>query len=182
MFGFIKNYLRSRQRHKTWEAAYDLSHSGRYAEAAEIYVQRAAQSLGYNQFMYANDCIDAFKMWLQAKNIEKALEQAYNVFQISVQGNWLKDSMDSIEDLSKIVGELYLAGYGTEAAKFADEVNEHLRLKGLAIRILLKESGFNGAAEGRKKSVVKCPQCGGNLPSFYDSEIKCPYCGSVAEI
>jgi hypothetical protein len=171
MFGeWFREYLRDRRRSKSWSEAYDLARAGKYAEAADIYAGRAAESLKYNELIYASDCQDAFKMWIKAKNVERALEEARNALRVLSDTGWLSKSDDSVEKLSGLAGELYVAGYAAEAESFLREINEQLAAHGLP---------HASAPEGAKLPTA-CPHCGGLLsPPRGETEVTCSYCGSV---
>ena len=91
-------------------------------------------SIGHNEFIYADECISAFGLWLRAGNIEKAMEQAHKVLQTCIDEEWIKYISNPAERLFKIVSGLYLADYKAEARRFADAVNQHFESQGLVVK------------------------------------------------
>ena len=167
MFGeWFREYLRDRRRSKSWREAYDLAQAGRYAEAADVYARRAAEALEYNELIYASDCHDAFKMWIKANEIGRALEEARKALRVLSDTGWLSKSDDSVEKLRGLAGELYVAGYAAEAETFLSEIKE--------------ESAAHGSAPAGGKLPAACPQCGGLLSAARgEAEVTCAYCGST---
>lgn len=182
MFDFIREYLRDRRRSKTFYKAFRLAGDNKFTEAAEIFIGLANESLQYNELIYSGDCQYAFKYFLQAGDMPRALEQARNALRVLSLKEWTIKSESSIEKLSAMVGALYLAGYGAEAEAFSDEVNEQLKIHGLSIRVSASAAGYKASLEGNPKLVKTCSQCGGKLPASSGGEIKCLYCGSIAGI
>jgi hypothetical protein len=112
-------------------------------------------------------------MWLKAKKADQALLQAGEVLGVLSDTGWLGQSSEAVDDLSKMVGELYVAGYLAEAAKLSDDINLQLAAHGLPPR-----ANTSPVRPGQFPSI--CPQCGGALPSSDTAtEIKCPFCGSI---
>ena len=168
--GFFAKFLRGRRRSKAWDEAYRFKKAGNFAAAAGVYEGLAADSLADNELIYEGDCHDAFQMWLQAKNIDNALAQARNALRVTSDCRCLVWSDSTVDDLCKMVGELYVAGYATAADAFAKEINERLIALGLPARLETKHAKFP----------ITCPQCGGTLPFTYsDDNLTCPFCSSV---
>jgi len=168
--GFVTNFKRNRRRRKAWDEAYRLSHSGNFVEAAKIYERMATESLEYNELIYEGDCHDAFKTWLKAANPDNALSNARNALQVIGDSDWIRLSEGTVDDLCKMVGEFYGAGYEPAADLFANEINAELVKNKLPPRFETRHGKFPAA----------CPQCGGTLPFTYsDVSITCPFCKSV---
>ena len=168
--GFFAKFLRGRRRSKAWDEAYRFKQAGDFAAAAGVYEGLAADSLADNELIYEGDCHDAFVMWLQAKNVDNALGQARKALRVTSDSGCLNWSSSTVDDLCKMVGELYVAGCATAADSFANEINEQLVAKGLPARLATKHGKFP----------TTCPQCGGELPFTYaDDNIICPFCSSV---
>lgn len=82
--------------------------------------------------------------------------------------DWLKNS-NTTDDICKLVGEFYEAGYAPAANSFANEINAALLAHQLPLRFDTKHGKFPAV----------CPQCGGALPSaFTDLSLTCPFCGT----
>lgn len=168
--GFFTEFRRDRRRSKAWSRAYDFKKQGKFAEAAAVYDLLAEDSLQYNVLICAGDCHDAFKLWLEAKDIDNAMCEARKALRILSENGWLKTSTTAVDDICKIVGELYVSGYVHAADTFAREINEQLVLSGLPPKLEIS----------RGKFPTTCPQCGGALPLTYtESSIKCPFCEAV---
>lgn len=168
--GFFADFRRSRRRRKAWDEAYRFKHAGNFAAAAGVYERLAADSLPDNELIYEDDCHDAFRMWLKAKNVDSALIQARNALRVISDSDWLSMSSDTVDDLCKMVGELYVAGYATAADAFEREINEQLVAHNLPPRSETKHGLFP----------TTCPQCGGALPFTYsDVSLTCPFCSCV---
>jgi hypothetical protein len=165
----FEDFRRSRRRNKAWKEAHHFKRAGNFAAAAEVYERLSTDSLHY-ELIYEDGCHDAFKLWLKASNVEKALIQARNALRVISDSDWISKSSDTVDDLCKIVGELYAAGYLSAADTFSREINEELIAHGLPARFDIKRGQFP----------TSCPQCGGSLPSTFNEEsLTCPYCGSV---
>lgn len=174
--GFIKEYFRERRRAKVVDKAIDLAAQEKYADAAEVYTRYAPEVLEYGELLYVLYCRYAFEMWIKAKDVGNALQQARNALRIlcSNDGEWLKYSSGThADDLLWMAGELYATGYIAEADIFSQEVNVQLEKYDLPMRCVvgtLRKSTFPSV----------CPQCGGNLPySPYQHAIECPFCETV---
>jgi hypothetical protein len=168
--GFFADFKRNRRRSKGWDEAHRFKRAGQFAEAAGVYERLAADSLQYNELIYEGDCHDAFKFWLKAMNVDNALTQARNALRVISDSNWLRMSSETVDDLCKMVGELYVAGYATAADTFLREINEQLVAHDLPPRSEVKHGKFP----------TTCPQCAGTLPSTYsDESLTCPFCGCV---
>jgi hypothetical protein len=142
---------------------------GQHAEAAGCYEQIAAVYQDDNTLIYAGYCHEAFRMWLKAKNVDKALGQAHAAFHALDDTGWLKRSMEQVLDLKLMIDELKAAGYSDEAEAFAGELNEKLAEFGLMLK---------PASTGHGPAI--CPSCGAPLPRVVvGDEIKCPFCGYV---
>jgi primosomal protein N' len=176
----IQKYRRDRQRREALDEALSLDRESKYAEAAEVYTRMADQEIQANQLIYQLYAHDAFREWLKAKNVEKALQIGRDVLRLLADTGWLGNSSDAIDDLSQMVGELFVAGCPAEAEALSKEINTQLAAHGVAPRTVSAEApGQTAAFKGGKLPAV-CPQCGGMLPPSHGAdEIKCPYCGSV---
>lgn len=171
--GILQRYRDERRRKKVRDAAYYLAHAGKFEQAAQTYANLAAQELTDNPFIYEMYAQYAFQMWIKAKRVDKALQQAREVLRVLSDGNILDTST---EDLSQMVGELYVAGYTAEAEAFSKEVNTQLAAHGLKPNPTPDEAG---AAHPTKIPVV-CPNCGAALPRADGAdEVQCDYCGST---
>jgi len=167
--GFFLNFKRNRHRRKAWQEAYSLKRAGNFVAAAKVYENIAAESLEYNELIYEGDCHDALECWLKAGNPEMALRNAREALKVIANADWLKDSKTT-DDICKMVGELYAAGYALAADTFANEINDALLAHKLPPRFETKHGKFP----------LACPQCGGALPSAYsDLSLTCPFCGAV---
>ena len=176
----IRGYQSDRRRNKAVGEASGLEYDGKYGEAAEVYVQLAAEEGKSNELIYALYCRDAFNLWIKAKNIDKAMAQARDVLRVLSDTGWLKKSDDTVNDLSQMVGELYVAGYTAEADTFSKEINQELVAQGLAPMSVSDKAAGSAATSKAGKLPAICPDCGGPLPdSGGEDEVKCPYCGSV---
>jgi len=168
--GFFANFKRKRRRQKAWDETYRLKGDGNFAEAARVYEQLAAESLEYNELIYEDDCHDAAECWLKAASPEMALRNARNALEVIANTVWIKDSSATVDDICKMVGEFYEAGYAPAADTFANEINAALIRNGLPPRFDTKHGKFPAT----------CPQCGGALPSaFTDLSVTCPFCNTV---
>ena len=168
--GFFTNFRRSRRRRKTWDEAYRLSQAGDFAAAAKIYERLATESLQYNELIYEGDCHEACLLWLKAGNPDNALSNARNALRVIGGSDWIRLSDAAVDDICKMVGEFYGAGYAHAADMFANEINAELIKNNLPARFETKHGKFPEA----------CPQCGGTLPFTYsDASITCPFCSSV---
>jgi hypothetical protein len=110
--GFFQKFFRGRRRNKAWDEAYELKKAGRYAEAAAVYDRIATESLGYNELIYADDCHDAFKLWLKANNPDKAMGEARNALQVLTDAGWPIKTSSTVEDLEKMVGNFMRQAMG----------------------------------------------------------------------
>lgn len=168
--GFFTNFRRSRRRSGAWGEANRFKRAENFAAAAVVYERLAADSRQYNELICQDDCHDAFKMWLKAKNVDQALVQARNALSVIVDTCWFNSSSDELDDLFKMVGELYAAGYATAADAFAREINQQLVAHNLPPRSETRHGHFP----------TTCPQCGGTLPfSYSDESVTCPFCSCV---
>jgi type VI protein secretion system component VasK len=176
----IQGYQRDRRRDRAVGEASDLDYNGKPGEAAEVYAKLAAEELKSNELIYALYGRDAFKLWLKAKNIEKAMAQAREVLRVLSDAGWFKKSDDTVNNLSQMVGELYVAGYTAEADTFSKEINEALVAQGLAPMTGYDRIAGSPTTSKPGKLPAICPDCGGPLPdSGGQDEVKCLYCGSV---
>ena len=173
---WFQRFLREKRHWKAWSKAYDLAHDGKHAEAAGAFAGLATQMLQAGEIHYHTTyCHDAFQEWIKAKNPEYALHEARKGLRAlsdacRLSGPDKYSLQNSVEQLSTMVGELYMAGYAAEADKFLREVNECLAANGLP-HIL---------ASGDSKFPTACPQCGGSLSLLRgDERVPCAYCGSV---
>lgn len=178
---FLKEYLLERQRQKVWERAYNLAQQEKYTEAAEVYTKFAPKLLeysnvGFGELLYCVYCNYAFEMWIKAKNVTNALQQARNTLHIlsSNDGKWLKyNSGQQANDLLKMVIKLYGEGYIAEADTLSIEINEQLEKYNVPLRCA-------AAPSYRNQFPSICLQCGGKLPySPNHNAIKCPFCDTT---
>jgi len=168
--GFFTEFRRNRRRSKAWDEARDYRTTGNFGAAAEVYERLAKESLQYNELIYEGDCHDAFKYWLKADNPENALRNARNALKVVSASDWIIEYDDTMDDVCKMVGELYGAGYTPAAEIFANEINAELVKHKIKPRFETKHTKFPTA----------CPQCGGTLPFTYsDVSVTCPFCSSV---
>jgi hypothetical protein len=168
--GFFTEWGQNRRRRKGWDEAHAYGRSGNFAAAAKVYERLATESLQYNELIYEGDCHDAFEFWLKAANPENALRNARAALKVVSASDWIIESDDTIDDVCKMVGELYGAGYESAAEIFANEINTELVKHELKPRFQTKHGKFPMA----------CPQCGGTLPFTYsDVSVTCPFCSSV---
>jgi hypothetical protein len=169
--GIIHQYNQKRRVKNTRAEIFRLDRAGKYPQAAALYTQLAGEFIQANPLIYQFYSHESFSMWLKAKKADQALLQAGDVLRVLSDTGWLGESSDAIDDLSKMVGELYVAGYLSEAGRLSGDINQQLVAHGLPARAAapLKPGQFPSI----------CPQCGGVLPSSNDSELKCPYCGSI---
>jgi hypothetical protein len=176
----IEGYQRDRRRNKAVGEASDLDYNGKPGEAAEVYAKLAAEEGKSNELIYALYSRDAFKLWLKAKEIDKAMAQARDILRLLSDTGWLKRSDDTVSDLSQMVGELYVAGYTTEADTFSKEINAELVAEGLAPMSGSDKATGSAATSKAGKLPSICPDCGGPLPDAGGKdEVKCVYCGSI---
>ncbi len=175
---FLRDYLLERQRMKVWSKAYDLAKKEKYQEAAEVYNNFAPRLLEYNkvgfgELMYCTYCNYAFGLFIKAKDVENALQQARNALKILIQndGKWIKyNSGEQANDLLKMVVALYGEGYIAEGDTLSREINEQFEKYDVPLRCI-------AAPAQRNKFPSICPQCGGKLPySPNHKAIKCPFC------
>jgi predicted RNA-binding Zn-ribbon protein involved in translation (DUF1610 family) len=178
--GVIHRYRRNRRISQALDETFSLDRDGRYGEAAAIYTHLADEYIEANSLIYQLYSHDSFRMWLKAKNVENALHQAGDVLRVLSDTGWINNSSEAVDDLSKMVGELYVAGYVTEAGGLSNEINQKLKAHGVPPRAVSTEaSGAAVAFKGSQFASI-CPQCGGALPpANSEAEIKCPYCGSI---
>ncbi len=168
--GVFTNFKRNRHRRKAWREAYAYRRAGKFAEAAKVGERIAADSLKYNELIYADDCHDAFKDWLKAANPDQAMQNARDALRVIGTSDWMLERDDSMASFCNMVGEFVGAGYSTAAELFANEINAELARHKMAPRFETKHGKFPAA----------CPQCGGNLPFTYsDVSVTCPFCKSV---
>jgi hypothetical protein len=152
------------------DAASKFQAHSQYAEAAENYSRVAAAYLDDNVLIYARYCHEAFRMWLKAKKVENALQQAQAAFRVLDDTGWLKKSMEEVLDLKQMIDELKAAGYNAEADTFARGFNDKLGEFGLMLKPVPGEH-----------ETTNCPECGAPLPrANADDEIKCSFCGYVS--
>jgi hypothetical protein len=167
--GFLTNLRRNRFRRKAWSDAYDLRKSGDLVGAAKVCEQLAADSLTFNELIYARDCHDAFQDWLKAGEVAKALTNARNALKLIANSTWFPDD-DIVQDICGMVGELYTAGYTEDADEFACEIDAEYVKHGYQSKFKSKHGNFP----------ITCPQCGAVLPQAEnETTITCPFCNSV---
>lgn len=171
MFKGIGKGVNKRKIEALEEEASKFQSHGQYAEAAGNYEQMAAAYLDSNTLIYAGYCHEAFRMWLKAKNADRALVRAHAAFHVLDDTGWLKRSMEEVLDLKLMIDELRAAGYNDEAEAFAGELNKKLGEFGL----MLKPTSADHVP-------TVCPSCGAPLPrSMAGDELKCPFCGYVIQ-
>ncbi len=120
--GLFTNFKRSHRRNKAWNEAYRYRHANNFAEAAKVWEHLAPEALEYNELIYADDCRDAFKLYLQAKDPESALRNARNALRVISDSGWITKSDSTLDDICAMVGELYGAGDATAAEIFSNEI------------------------------------------------------------
>lgn len=154
-----------------------LAGQKRFAEAAELNMREALKELNNNYpLVYTMYCKDAFEMWLKAQEPGKALQEARNVLSIYLRnnGDWLRyNSADYVENLTSMVSDFFGAGYLSEGAVFAGEVNHQLEKYGLPMRC---------AAVPVHKNIfpASCTDCGANLSHTpYQDTAQCGYCKAI---
>jgi hypothetical protein len=125
--GSIQRYIRERKSRQLFDQALDYKSQGKFAEAAKVHMLRAELVLNDNELIYSSNCQDAFEMWMKAGEVDKALEQARNALKGYTFSDWLKGENRYIDDLVKMVGELYRADHYDEADAFLKEINAYLR-------------------------------------------------------
>jgi hypothetical protein len=178
--GAVHRWQRSRRNNLALDEALSLERDGKYTEAAAVYTRMAGEYIADNPLIYQLYSHDSFRMWLKAKDVENALRQAETVLRVLSDTGWISRSDDAVDDLSKMVGELYVAGYVTEAAALSDKINQQLKAHGVPLLKVYPENPGAPAALRPGPSASICPQCGGSLPvSNGAGEIRCPYCGSI---
>jgi hypothetical protein len=178
--GAFQRYQRSRRNNRALDEALSLDRDGKYAEAAVVYTRMAGEYITDNPLIYQLYSHDSFRMWLKAHNVEDALAQAEAVLRLLSDTGWIGRSDDAVDDLSKMVGELYVGGYVTEAGALSDKINQQLKAHGVPLLKVSPESAAAAPAPRAGLSPAICPQCGGALPLFNGAEvIRCPYCGSI---
>ena len=178
--GAIQRWQRGRRINQALDQALSLDRDGKYAEAAAVYSLMADEFVVDNPLIYQLYAHDSFRMWLKARDIDNALRQADTVLRVLSATGWISRSTDAVDDLSKMVGELYVGGYVTEAGALSDEINQQLKAHGVPSLKVSPETPAAAAAPRPGPSASICPQCGGSLPlSNAAGEIRCPYCGTI---
>jgi hypothetical protein len=124
--GFFTEFKRNRRRSKAWDEARAYDRSGNFAAAAEVYERLAADSLQFKELIYEGDCHDAVNYWLKAGKPEDALRNSRAALKVVSATDWIIECENTIDDVCKIVGELYGAGYAPAAEMFANEINAEL--------------------------------------------------------
>jgi hypothetical protein len=178
--GAFQRWRRSRRINKALDEALSLERDGKYAEAATVYARMADEFIVDNPLIYQLYAHDSFRMWLKAKDIDNALRQADTVLRVLSDTGWIGRSDEAVDDLSKMVGELYVGGYVAEAGALSDEINQQLKAHGVPPLRDFPEAPGAAAVPRAGPSPSICPQCGGALPrSDGAEEITCPYCGTI---
>ena len=168
--GLFTNFKRNHRRNKAWNEARSYRQAGDFADAAKVWERLAPEALEYNELIYADDCRDAFKLYLQARDPESALRNARNALRVISDSGWITKSGHTVDDICNMVGELYGGGYAPAADVLSSEINAELVKHDLPPRFETKHGKFPTA----------CPQCGGTLPFTYsDVSIICPFCSAV---
>jgi len=178
--GANQRWQRSRRNNQALDQVFSLDRDGKYTEAAAVYTRMADEFIVDNPLIYQLYSHDSFRMWLKAKDVHNALRQADAVLRVLSDTGWIVRSTDAVDDLSKMVGELYVGGYVTEAGALSDEINQQLKAHGVPPLKVSPETPAAAATPRAGPSASICPQCGGSLPfSNGAGEIRCPYCGTI---
>ena len=153
-----------------------LIQQGRYAEAAKGYTSQALKELKKSELSFATYSIYAFEMWVMAQEPDKALNEARNVLWIYINNNgrWLRDESGKyVDDLTSIVSDFFVAGFNSEGAVFAGEVNNQLEKFGLPMRCAVVPVHKNIFP-------ASCTDCGANLSHTpYQDTAQCGYCKAI---
>ncbi|HEY2867216.1 MAG TPA: hypothetical protein VGJ02_09000 [Pyrinomonadaceae bacterium] len=172
--GILGKFFRRHRAGKAQTKAIDLEYDHKYAEAAQVYADRAKLDLPDNELIFADDCIDSFKNWIKAGNREEALNEARRALQGYLLGDWLTDDGDddgeNLKTLKDLIDDLREAGYTAEADAFLADVNNALvkfGRKPVSIVVVSTEFRFPDI----------CPHCGGAITyRGHLDEIDCPFC------
>jgi hypothetical protein len=169
-----------RQRREAVKEAWRLSGKRQFAEAGEIFARLAGESLQVNELILAQiNSQQALRMWIQAKQPARALDQARHILRIRQDSGRL-GSDHSIETLTRVAADLRTAGFADQADTFVREASALLAGPGLSPIGVPAAKSVAAAAAKAGKLPVACPQCGGRLPRAAGlDEIECYYCGSV---
>ena len=178
--GLFKKWFRNRKNDAQLKRAIDLEYDHKYAEAAQVYAERAKldpDDKDDNELIFADNCISSFKDWIKAGKADEALNQARRALQGYVVGDWLKpdsdDDGENIASLREMVADLRQAGYMKESDAFLTDVNKALAKLGQP-----PLSTIVASAEYRFPDT--CPHCGGVITYCgHLDEIPCPFCGGV---
>jgi hypothetical protein len=152
--GFFTNFKRNHRRNKAWNEAYRYRDAGNFAEAAKVWERLAPEALEYNELIYADDCRDAFKLWLKARDPESALRNARNALRVISDSGWITKSDHTVDDICNMVGELYGAGDATAAEIFGNEINAELVKNNLPPRFQTSHRKFPQPA---RNAAAHCP-------------------------
>jgi hypothetical protein len=158
--------------------AKELYDSGRYADAAERFAHLAALSQNFGRPRRTVQLrMHAYEAWLKAKQPSNALLHVRTAIAMVLGAGRPKVALQMAR---QIVEDLQMAGYKTEAATFAKEVNERLAAHGLSLATKAPAGAPAKTAPQPKQLPTTCPQCGGRLPRAYEeNEVECDYCGSI---
>lgn len=166
---FKTRFFKEREVESLKEEAQKLQSRGQYAQAAEVYNKVAAAYLDDNPLIYASNGHQAFRLWLKAREAEKAMQQARAIFHVLDDNGWLRRSMEQVLDLKLMIDEFRSAGYINEAELFAGDLNNKLGEFGLMLK--------PGAASAHPSI---CPSCGAQLPQAEaGQQVICSFCGYV---
>ena len=173
--GILGKFFRGRRADKEQRKAIDLEYEHKYAEAAQVYAERAKLDLPDNELIFADDCIDSFKNWIKAGDRDEALNEARRALQGYLLGDWLTEDTDDdgeyLKSLEGMVGDLRQAGFLPEADAFLRDVNNALvKLGRQPISVMVVETEY--------RFPDTCPHCGGMICyRGHLDEIDCPFCG-----
>jgi len=153
--GLFTNFKRNHRRNKAWNEARSYRQAGNFAEAAKVWERLAPEALEYNELIYADDCRDAFKLYLQARDPESALRNARNALRVISDSGWITKSDHTVDDICAMVGELYGGGYAPAAEIFANEINAELVKHNLAPRFETKHGKFYTVTERWLQNLIR---------------------------
>ena len=171
-------WFRKRKTDAELKRAIDLEYDHNFAEAAQVYAERAKLNLSGgdddNELIFADNCISSFKDWIKAGNREEALNEARRALQGYLLGDWLTaesdDDGENLKSLKDMISDLREAGYAAEADAFLSDVNNALVKLGrepLSVMVIATEFRFPDT----------CTHCGGAITyRGHLDEIDCPFC------
>jgi len=175
--GLLKRWFRNRKTDAQLKQAIDLEYDHKYAEAAQVYAERAhldPNDEDDNELIFADNCISSFKDWIKAGKADEALNQARRALQGYVVGDWLKpdsdDDGENLASLREMIADLRQAGHLKESDAFLTDVNNALAKIGQP-----PLSAIVASAEYHFPDI--CPHCGGAITyRGHLDEIDCPFC------